>query len=1270
MYEYCAYGCEELGFSVDGQRVTVKMDTGCSRCMSGVPGRLLRRAPDVDVSNVVIKGFNDSKCGVDGVGVNADGKTEYLVSAMPSHLVLLCAHDYARDGAIVLYDDGGYVYNLTAEQRADVRVYMSQYAPSKVLEVRGRTYDVVDAGDEEQGQRAGTDGDVAHAATTYFNTKVNVSNTEERILAYLISGLTMRDLYKYVEHGSIAGLHPDVTTHALSRFKHKWGSTPDAFQLANPGREGNRKGYMSEVSEPQACGEYVEMDFMECDFNDAEVTQALTEDQLNGLRRRKKVRKLATHGGAIAGNVCVDAYSGYIRGELVLSTARPIDIVRRCVQSFALDGHAVSEFAADSGVSSQSTFQVFTPEVEAFLLESGVKSHRSEPYNHSNGTPHVENAIKTIKARIRMGVFYILRNPNFHLLGFSKQQVLKLWGELFYWAITTMNMSECPHVKGKTKYEVFKGRRPNIQEIRLLPIFAVVMVYRHVPTAAVLDQSNHPFYQYGLYVGPDTKVTGGIRVAVITNEGIQIVVTTKYKGVSDGGGINVYPHVAQGLQQVLADPVPAPADGHHAPDVTYVGPEDVRGGDVRDRARASASAGGSEAAAAQQPQRGELPADAVGSNDESSDDETGWVPVRRKEATKEKDQPKKPPQRRVIDREKWPDRAARSAARGAGAAGGARDAMKAEEEARELRQSEEGFFCDWSNHGEGELMYSFTDHSYYVVKAEKGSEKTGCKIMMDTGEEIESGFTAVTKNVPKNFTAALQDKVWGEPARKELSGLMDKKTLVLVDKGAATEDIRNGADLVVLFPVYEEKIKEGELVRKVRLVCNGKTQHNAGATYSPTPTREELFIVLHMCAKLGWDYCHMDEVRAFLNAPYLGETTVYAKLRADPNYYKVLGALYGLKTSPRHYNVNSAERLISMGFTRLHMCSCIWKKKYPNGHIVLVYAFVDDYFPFGDDRETTASFVREFEKRVPITTPIWNATSALGMTMTRNWEKHTIEISLANKIGELGDRLGIKEMAAKKVPIPASGYIVKEHEFDDMKNQKAAEFLSAEEIVTYMQIVGSLIWISGVRHDINYGLMYLTWFTKKPRVHHMSMAYYMVSYLYHSKDVPLVLGGTDDIVLDGYCDSSWGTGPKGRSICAVLMKLSDRSACIVAKATASLTSVRMSSFESELETCTLALKTFRRIVNILDEMGFEYVGRPRLHNDNEAMINFVKGEGVAKGIQHVELRMWYIREQYAMGNIELVHMSGKVLPADRMTKPSTREEFEEYRYFALGLGLL
>jgi hypothetical protein len=71
-------------------------------------------------------------------------------------------------------------------------------------------------------------------------------------------------------------------------------------------------------------------------------------------------------------------------------------------------------------------------------------------------------------------MYYVLKNPNFESSGFTKIQVLKLWGEIFYWAITVINLRECPRVKGKSRYEVFMKKRPNIQEIRLLPIFSFV----------------------------------------------------------------------------------------------------------------------------------------------------------------------------------------------------------------------------------------------------------------------------------------------------------------------------------------------------------------------------------------------------------------------------------------------------------------------------------------------------------------------------------------------------------------------------------------------------------------------------------------------------------------------------------------------------------------------------------------------------------------------------------------------------------------------------
>jgi hypothetical protein len=116
--------------------------------------------------------------------------------------------------------------------------------------------------------------------------------------------------------------------------------------------------------------------------------------------------------------------------------------------------------------------------------------------------------------------------------------------------------------------------------------------------------------------------------------------------------------------------------------------------------------------------------------------------------------------------------------------------------------------------------------------------------------------------------------------------------------------------------------------------------------------------------------------------------------------------------------------------------------------------------------------------------------------------------------------------------------------------------------------------------------------------------------------------------------------------------------------------VGLSSFESELDSATGGMKTLRKLMNILEEMQVEYSEQPVLYSDNEAMINFVKGEGVAKGVRHMELRMWYTREQYKSGRIVMKHMSGKVISSDKFTKLANRRDHEIFRNDVQGLGLL
>ena len=129
------------------------------------------------------------------------------------------------------------------------------------------------------------------------------------------------------------------------------------------------------------------------------------------------------------------------------------------------------------------------------------------------------------------------------------------------------------------------------------------------------------------------------------------------------------------------------------------------------------------------------------------------------------------------------------------------------------------------------------------------------------------------------------------------------------------------------------------------------------------------------------------------------------------------------------------------------------------------------------------------------------------------------------------------------------------------------------------------------------------------------------------------------------------------------------SGAIAAKASAQST-VKLSSFESELDGVTVGLKKSAQVQNALEEMGIKHNPLAQLKNDNLAMIEFVKGEGVAKGVRHMELRMWYTRNEYKKGKVDIQYMPGSEIPADHLTKLGTVEEHRQFARQIQGLQLL
>ena len=154
-----------------------------------------------------------------------------------------------------------------------------------------------------------------------------------------------------------------------------------------------------------------------------------------------------------------------------------------------------------------------------------------------------------------------------------------------------------------------------------------------------------------------------------------------------------------------------------------------------------------------------------------------------------------------------------------------------------------------------------------------------------------------------------------------------------------------------------------------------------------------------------------------------------------------------------------------------------------------------------------------------------------------------------------------------------------------------------------------------------------------------------------------------------FSDASHATGPKSRSITGVLTKLNPGSGAISAKSGAQSTN-KLSSFESELDKTTTGFKTASRVSNILEEINIKTMKQPCVWNDNKAMIDFVKGDSVAKGVRHMELRMWYTKQEYQMGKCDLEYMIGTKLPADKLTKLGCVSTHREYARDIQGLNLL
>jgi hypothetical protein len=1346
------------------------LDSGASHSMSG-DARRIKAKEAVDIA---IRGFNDSRAVADSKGLNSDGVMELYIPSMPEDLVLLCLHDYAKKGCVYLTEFGGKVLHLSRAQQDSLERFLSSFPAVLNLEVQNGVY-VVDRSTEDnyEPHRAAALAEeafwagICNRAGLYFNGRVNYNQVSDHILGMLMSGLSFGAIRSAVKHQSIGGVHPSITLESLARYEREHGRSPDVVQIALAHQIGNQKAFDKQKEPLTRVGQRIELDAFAWDANDRatreskkqarqslskaerEQEELLDNDEYGVYSERKRVDKLRERGGADHCEIFMDCYSGKVFGKLRKPGSKALDGVKECIAILQALGVKIEKFAADSGYLSDSQYRTFTSDVVAHLLECEIEIERAEAYNHSIGTAYIENMVKLIKQLMRQAYRYVEMNVNIKKLAFKELDILKLWGEIFHWAINVINLYPSPRVEGMTREEAFSGVRPNIQQTRLLPIFATVLVWQGVPKRRrridgkvkdkepqYRDYYDKASYVYGLYVGFEVTTPGNIRVAIKTDKGIRVISTSKYKGVSEGGSIDISADVQRAADRMILDQVKvqSPVDGSQEADESeeaeqYVTDEEaVIDGAVRTTSTNLIIRNKIDEFDDRGDSRKSRPVDfldsvsedclseGTGIDEEAMKEQRGReLNIRNKLVYHDRSEynPVNHPSRderaamrrkssdpmqglyTAIQREGWVLHARVQNEVEHTAMVANRDFVKSMEdkvdernftsmlhmsEASERRRDiaeamfsfdqemGSGYFTDWTNF----CVYE----SYFADLAEECFVKLGEAPVGYKYDEVIDGYRAVTENTPRNFGEALRHPVWGESARKELNDLLEK-AMIRIPADIALEGIAKGSDCLTLFPVYESKIRNGQQLYKVRLVADGRRHSTAGPTYSSTPSREEFLMFIDMIARLEWEWCHVDENRAFLNADRQDQIPLYARLKGEKDWFQIIRALYGLKTSTRDHSIAAAIRLEKLGFVRRGMCTNIFEKFWVDdegkSYHVIVYQYVDDYFFAGNCREAVERCVTGFRNVVGTSEPLYDPEKGLGMEFVRDRSKRTISIRMTATIQRMYDEFVTEANKSKKVdlPIPKGKYIVEKSDFDQMEldGDPDGKKVDSEGRSLYMKQVGAILWVSGVRFDINLATVYLTWFTHEPRGHHLNLSERVIRYLGQTKDEPLVLGGFEPAQIRTLSDCSLGTGPKGRSIVAYGTRMSMSSGFIATKVKATQY-MALSSFEGEINGYFESFKTSARYANIAKEMSYPVDPVRVIIGDNEKAIQFIRGEAEGKGIRHALRRFSYMREEYAKGTIDLQWLSGKTLIVDAMTKVVDVESFERFRNDVLGHTLL
>ena len=525
---------------------------------------------------------------------------------------------------------------------------------------------------------------------------------------------------------------------------------------------------------------------------------------------------------------------------------------------------------------------------------------------------------------------------------------------------------------------------------------------------------------------------------------------------------------------------------------------------------------------------------------------------------------------------------------------------------------------------------------------------------------FENEVFLLDNDEPVNYKEAMagpDSGKWLEAMKSEIDSMYENQVWNLVDPPEGVRPIECKW-------IYKKKTDaDGNVyIHKARLVAKGFRQIQGvdyDETFSPVAMLKSVRIILAIAAYHDYEIWQMDVKTAFLNGNltedvYMIQPEGFVDPKDAGKVCKLQRSIYGLKQASRSWNLRFDEVVKEFGFIKNGEEACVYKKV-SGSAIAFLILYVDDILLVGNDIKFLGT-IKDSLKRSFSMKDLGEAAYILGIKIYRDRSKRLIGLSQSTYINKVLKRFSMEN--AKKGFLPVS------HGQSLSKSQcpKTTDEREHMNKVPYASAIGSIMYaMICTRPDVSYALSVTSRYQSDPGVDHWTAVKNILKYLNRTKEMFLVYGGDEELIVKGYTDASFMTDPDDfRSQSGFVFTLNGGA---VSWKSSKQSTVADSTTEAEYIAASEASKEGVWIKKFVTELGVvpSALDPMELYCDNSGAVAQAKEPRSHQKSKHIERRFHIIRDFVGRGDIKICKIHTDLNVSDPLTKPLPRAKHEQHR---------